>query len=243
MSRILRLLFEFQTPYSGDIRFITGNAIRHALSAFDGDIDCSVGKLTDLPYLTEPKSYHEFFRFRTRKYLPPFNMERYFDKYRNRIGVRVFYTPRFVTFDVLDPSEGFLSFLQKKKLLQLGGRRNSGFGVVALKEFVWIDLEDINLPDRATHLTLLAPMVFLPGIVEKYECRQEQLRIWNHSTKNNILVFSPGQFYRLKPKTNISKVAMEGITRRLRKGHTRLLNQFGFGEYILNDFHNGGKKS
>ena len=175
MTQVLRLLFKFQSPYKGDIRFITGNAVRHALSPWKGKLDCSVGILTDSRHLSLPKTYWQFFQRRTEVYLPPHNFETFYNKMEGHADYRYFSTPECVTFDVIDPPKGFLESLKAREFLQFGGGRNAGFGVVNLYDTLWIDLDQLKFPSTATHLTLVTPILYLPRIVVKYSNRQRQL--------------------------------------------------------------------
>ncbi len=242
MTRILRLLFKFQTPYKGDIRFITGNAIRHALSPWDGKLDCSIGKFTDTRRLIMPKTYEPFFQRRTEVYLPPHNFETFYNKMKGKDDYRYFSTPECVTFDLIDPPNDLLESLEVREFLQFGGGRNAGFGAAVLHDSLWIDVDQLNLPMNATHLTLIAPILYLPGIIKKYSCRREWLVVWNHGKSNHLRVFGAGQFFRLKEGLDIPRLAREGILRRERRNHKRILSHFGFGEFVLNNFGKGAAK-
>jgi hypothetical protein len=62
-GRIIRVLFDFQTEYMGNSKYITCNAFRHALSM---PIDVSIGIFTDKSRVFLPNSYEEFFEIRTK---------------------------------------------------------------------------------------------------------------------------------------------------------------------------------
>ena len=236
MTEILRLLFEFETEYKGDPRFIMGNALRHALSL---QLDASIGIFTDTSRLSLPRTYQDYFAIRTKKCLLHPHFEFFFDRVRGQRKFRCFFTPRGVIFDVLDPPEDLIEMIKSVEPFQLGGARNYGFGAVMLRDFLSIDMDELELIERATHLTLIAPIVHVPSIVEKYRCRQENILLWNNGKSNSVYAVAAGQFFRLKPGVDVQKIAREGILRR-EKAHKRLLGQFGFGEFILHDWKKQG---
>ena len=102
-----------------------------------------------------------------------------------------------------------------------------------------MDLDKISMPDQASHLTLIAPMVYLPPYAEKFNCRREPINIWNNGHMNQVEVIAPRQFFRLKPGKEIPKLALKGIMRKV-KTNKALFSQFGFGEFVLNDWRKGG---
>lgn len=236
MDEILRLLFRFHTEYKGDSRFIMGNALRHALSL---QLDTSIGIFTDIRQLIPPKTYQEFFSIRTKKcFLHP-HFELFFDRVQSHRRFRTFFTPEFVTFDILNPPVSLLETISSEELLQLGGARNCGFGAVTLQDFAFVNIDKLELVEEASHLTLIAPMVHMPTMVEKYKWRHEDVLLWNNGRSNSVRAVAPGQFFRLKSGLKIQRIAKEGITRR-EKSHRRLLGQFGFGEFILNNWKKSG---
>jgi hypothetical protein len=236
MNTILRLLFRFHTEYRGDPRFIMGNALRHALSL---QLDTSIGIFTDSQKLSQPKTYQDFFSIRTKKHFSPIYFELFFDKIQKKRKFRCFFTPSFVTFDCVAPPSDLIEKIQSLELLQLGGARNCGFGAVTLHDSVFIDVDELQFIEEASHLTLVSPMVHMPSIIEKYKWRYEDFILWNNNKSNPIHAVAPGQFFRLKMGLAVEKIAKEGILRRER-AHRRLLGQFGFGEFILNNWKKEG---
>ncbi|MHA1650407.1 MAG: hypothetical protein ACTSYB_09440 [Candidatus Helarchaeota archaeon] len=230
MPHILRLLFKFEAEYTGSPLFISGNALRHALSR---QVNTSVGIFTKEASLKMPHSYSDFFSIRTTKcFLRPF-YERWWNKVRHRVAVRCFFTPRFVTFDLithLDDIPDIIEHIQNCELIQLGGHRNWGFGIVALQDYLEIDLSSLKFPEKASHLTLLSPMLFFPSFIERYNCRHKLVKIWNHNHVNPVNIIAPGQFFRIKPGKNIQQIALRGILRKT------LFGQFGFGEFVVHDW-------
>jgi len=236
MDEVLRLLFRFHMEYKGDPRFIMGNALRHALSL---QLDTSIGIFTDQKRLNAPQSYQDFFLIRTeQRFLHP-HFEFFFEKSQGRRKFRCFFTPEFVTFDILNPPENLIETIHLMEPIQLGGARNCGFGAATLHDSLIIDVNKLKLVEEASHLTLLAPMVHMPTMVAKYKWRHENISLWNNGRSNSVRAVAPGQFFRLKPGLNIQKIAREGILRR-EKAHRRLLGQFGFGEFILNNWQKRG---
>ena len=235
MVEILRLLFQFHTEYKGDPRFIMGNALRHALSL---QLDASIGIFTDVRQLVQPRTYREFFLIRIKNcFLYP-HFELFFDRVQGQRKFRCFFTPGFVTFDILNPPTNLIETIKVVEPFQFGGARNCGFGAVTLHDSLFIDVDELELVETASHLTLIAPMVHMPSIVEKYEWRYEDILLWNNGRSNPVRAVAPGQFFRLKPGLNVQKIAREGILR-TEKAHKRLLGQFGFGEFILNEWKRG----
>ncbi|MHA1651365.1 MAG: hypothetical protein ACTSYB_14330 [Candidatus Helarchaeota archaeon] len=227
---ILRLLFRFETEYKGSPLFISGNALRHALSY---RVDTSIGIFTNDSTLQLPTSYTEFFSIRTDKcFLHP-HFERWWNKVSHRAAFRCFFTPRFVTFDLITPPDeinNIVEHIQNCELIQFGGRRSCGYGIVTLQDYIEIDLRSLEFPEKASHLTLISPLIYLPSFLERYNCRHKLVKIWNHNRVNPVNVIAPGQFFRIKPSKNIQKIALRGILRK------NLFGQFGFGEYIVHDW-------
>ena len=227
MPKIIRLLFRFESEYSSDPQFISGNALRHALSS---QLNTSVGIFTRSALLDQPKTYEEFFAYRTKKcFLHPY-FELWYDKRNHRRAFRYFFLPEAVTFDVLNPPENLIELIQGKEFIQFGGNRNCGFGMVRLQDSIEINVDQLQFPDRASHLTFLSPSIVVPPYVERYKCRYMPTTIWNHAKANVIQVIAPGQFFRIKPGKSVSTVARKGL---LRKG---LFGQFGFGEFMVHNW-------
>ncbi len=230
MPSILRVLFKFETEYAGSPLFVSGNALRHALSR---QVNTSVGIFTNTSSLQFPSSYEEFFLPRkTKCFLYPF-YEKWWNKITHHAAVRCFFTPRFVTFDLITPPQdlsNIIEHIQHCELIQLGGRRNCGFGRVTLQDYIEIELHSLPLPDHASHLTLISPMIYLPSFLERYNCRHKLVKIWNHNRVNPVNAIAPGQFFRIKSNKNIRKIALRGILRKC------LFGQFGFGEYVVHDW-------
>jgi len=232
MDKILRLLFRFHNEYKGDPRFIMGNALRHALSL---QLDTSIGIFTDQKRFLVPQSYQDFFKIRINpSFLHP-HFELFLEKIHGHRKFRCFFTPEFVTFDILNPPENLLDVIHSLEPIQLGGARNCGFGAATLHDSLTIDIAKLKFVEDASHFTLIAPMVHMPSMVHKYPWRYETINLWNNGKSNAVQAVAPGQFFRLKSELNIQKIAREGILRK-EKSHKRLLGQFGFGEFILNNW-------
>ena len=229
MVKLMRLLFKFDTEYSGPPLHIPGNMLRHALSM---QLNTSVGIFTNESTLTPPISYETLFYIRTQKcFLPP-HYEEWRDKVTQKKAYRCYFTPNFVTFDLIDPPANIIEIIQNKELIQFGAHRNCGFGVVTLQDSLEIDLDQIQFPDRASHLTLISPVIYLPQFAELYACRHKNVQIRNHTKVNQITTIAPGQFFRIKPGKEVQKIAKSGILRRV------LLGQFGFGEFVVHNWTN-----
>ena len=229
MTKILRVLFRFETEYFGPSLHISGNALRHALSL---QLNTSVGIFTQEATLAMPGSYPDFFLPRTKKcFLHPY-YEKWFDKISHQQAVRYFFTPQYVTFDLIDPPKNIINHIEKAELIQFGGKRNWGFGVVRLQDYLEIDLESLKFPEHASHLTFIAPVVYLPRFAERYNCRHKVIKLWNHNKVNHVRVVAPGQFFRIKEGKDISTIAKRGILRKVLFGH------FGLGEYIVHNWKN-----
>jgi len=227
MPKIIRLLFRFETEYGSNPQFISGNALRHALSL---QVNTSIGIFTNTHLLSQPKTYEEFFSYRIKKcFLPPY-FEIWYDKRNYKRAYRYFFFPIAVTFDILNPPENLIDLIREKELIQLGGNRNCGFGMVTLQDYIEIDLDQLQYPEKASHLTLLSPSIMIPPYVERYKCRHILITIWNHNKANMINVIAPGQFFRIKAGKSIPTIAKKGV---MRKG---LFGQFGFGEFMVHNW-------
>jgi len=179
-----------------------------------------------------PNSYTEFFSIRTNKcFLHPY-FERWWNKVSHRAAFRCFFTPAYVTFDLTAPPEDIIEHIQNCELIQLGGHRNWGFGIVTLQDYLEIDLLSLEFPEKASHLTLISPLIYLPSFLEWYNCRHKLVKIWNHNRANLVNTIAPGQFFRIKSGKNIRKIALRGVLRKA------LFGQFGFGEYVVHDWTN-----
>ena len=129
-----------------------------------------------------------------------------------------------------DPPDEFLKYLKNFEFFQFGGLRNEGFGVCRLIDHVKINVNDLKLPKKATHLTLISPVKYLPKYIEPYNCREEHIQLWSNNKLSNVKLFSAGQFFRLNNRRTIEKIALDGILRK------NLLGKFGFGEFVLNNW-------
>ncbi len=229
MVKILRLLFKFESEYVGSPQYIPGNSLRHALSI---QLNTSIGIFTSDAFLSQPRTYYEFFLLRTKKcFLRP-NFEVWWDKIHFRRAIRCFFLPLFVSFDLIQPPPNVIDCIQSKELIQFGGKRNTGCGIVTLQDHLEIDLNDFLLPEKASHLILISPSLYLPPFVEGYHCRHKEVQLWNHNQANTVNTVSPGQFFRIKPEKAIPKIARRGILRKMPLG------QFGFGEFIVHNWRN-----
>ncbi len=222
-------MFKFESEYAGSPLYIPGNSLRHALSV---QLNTSVGIFTTYSRLVLPSSYSDFFYIRQKRcFLQPY-FELWWDKIQHKQSYRCFFLPEFVSFDIIDPPENLLELIQTKDLIQFGGNRNAGFGMVALQDYIEIDVDGFQFPTKASHLTLLSPALHLPPFVDLYAYRHKQVQLWNHNTVNVVDAIAPGQFFRIKPDKDIPTIAKRGI---LRKGS---LGHFGFGEFIVHDWRN-----
>jgi hypothetical protein len=224
-NEVLRVLYQFQTEYRGNPLYITGNAFRHAISR---QVNASFGIFTDERNLFLPRNYQEFFDPRILKpFLLP-HVQSFFSKVKGKKQNIIFFTPSAVIFDILDPPEDSLDHLKEMGAIQLGGLRNEGFGVVELVDHININLDDVELPEKGTHVTLISPMLHVPKFLHPYDCRQDDIIFWNNNRKNRMKGISPGQFFGLRSGVDVKKIALRGILRRC------LFGKFGFGEYIVN---------
>ena len=227
INRVKRLLFKFHTEYKGYPLYVSANALRHALGM---KLNCSIGMFTNASRLYYPNSYTEFFRPRTEHiFLKPFS-HTFFSKYENQRKIIYFYRPFAITFDILNYPDDVIDYIRQKPLLQIGSGRSKGYGSISLHDWVEIDLKDVELPSKATHLVLLSPLLKIPNFVEKYNCRYNYEIIWNNGKKNKLKIVPPGQFFRLKKGKNLQKIALKGILRKT------LFGGFGFGEFQLYDW-------
>ncbi|MHA1381670.1 MAG: hypothetical protein ACTSRG_25150 [Candidatus Helarchaeota archaeon] len=227
-NNILRLLFEFDSPYIGYPLYITGNALRHALKT---RVNTSIGKFVNVNNLFIPNTYEEFFSLRTIETLLPPNFFNLFSKYEHKKKMQEFYEPHAVTFDIItDTPRQILNIIDKKDLIQLGGWRNKAFGVVHLIDSLEINLDDLKLPSKATHIILLSPIIHIPNFVESYDCRRSVEFFWNNSRRNSITIIAPGQFFRIKRDRDIEKIALKGIRRKF------LFGKFGYGEFQVKNW-------
>jgi len=226
-NKVLRLLFRFSSEYKGSPLFISGNSLRHAISR---QINVSFGSFIEKGYLISPETYDDFFGIRTEKpFLTP-HTQLFFSKCEKKKKNLIFFMPSGVTFDVINPSEDLITYIKNLEIIQLGGLRNEGFGIVELIDHVFIDLNDIELPSDGTHITLLSPILYVPKFLESYQCRQENIIFWNNGKKNRLKAISAGQFFRIKKNRTIKKIALIGILRKV------LFGQFGFGEFQINNW-------
>ena len=153
-----------------------------------------------------------------------------FDQRQQKRAYRYFFLPEAVSFDILNPPENFIEDIKETELIQLGRSRNSGFGIVALQDYIEIDVDQLEWPDQASHLTLISPTVTIPSFVARYDCRYTEMQIWNYNKLNAVKVIAPGQFFRIKAGKSIPSIARRGM---MRKG---LLGQFGLGEFVVHDW-------
>jgi len=230
-NKVLRLLFEFQTEYLGEPSYITGNAFRHCIS---NQINVSFGMFTDEKSLKSPKTYNEFFYIRTKK-CPIFrHVHKWYSKIEKKAKTREFFTVPGITFDIINPPNDFLKFVRERDIVQVGGGRNNGYGLMRLVDYIEISISDLELPDIASHVTLISPMLEIPNYLEPYKCRWDTLKIWNHGKSNLMKIVPPRQFFRIKKEQNVERIALKGI---LRAG---ALSQFGLNEFKVHDWTNGG---
>lgn len=230
-NKILRLLFKFETEYRGNPLYITGNAFRHAFSL---QINTSIGIFTDIKQLYCPKTYEDFFGPRIKRiFLLPY-IHTFFCKYTKKKKNVFFFRPKGVIFDIINAPESLLDYITKREIIQLGGGRNKTYGVVSLIDNILIELSDFNLPDKASHLTLISPLLEIPKFAVSYNCRQTFEVFWNNGMQNKLKIIPPGQFFRIKEGKNIRKTALNGILRK------NLFGKFGYGEFIVHDWKNGG---
>ncbi|MHA1752627.1 MAG: hypothetical protein ACTSWR_10880 [Candidatus Helarchaeota archaeon] len=224
---ILRLIFEFHAPYKGYPLYISANAFRHMIGM---SVNSSFGFFTTSP-LNCPKIYEEyFFEKKVSQLLLP-----HFYYRRSRMGnlakiIPIFF-PKYVTFDIFgteDELKHIINRIKSLKLMQLGGCRNLGYGVVTLHSFFMFKLENIQVPEQGTHAVLISPCSKIPKYFIKYNCRQDKEVLWNNGTKRIITIVPRGQFFRLKPGTNIKIAAIDGILRKYDP-----LGKIGYGEYII----------
>lgn len=230
---ILRLLFKFRlnSEYIGNSKYLTGNALRHALSM---QLDTSIGIFTKYNSVWYPDSYEDFFKIRLkREFLKP-HFYFIWDKYKQKRARKYFFKPSHVTFDILNPPSDIIDSIKNNPLIQFGGGRNRGYGKADLADWVWIDPYDLNYSEDATHITLISPLLYIPRFVHKYNCRWDREIFWNNGEKNVLKIVSPGQFFRLKNGKDVVRIAQKGILRK------SLFGKFGYGEFFLTNWPNGG---
>jgi len=228
---ILRLYFKFETEFIGSF-YVTGNAFRHAIGR---KVNTSIGIFSFQKKLSTPETYDDFFQPRIFQVFNEINYHTFFCKRKKR-QKQIFYSrPYGVIFDIINPDKDLLEYIKNKNLLQFGGGRNRGYGYVTLKDYIFIDLNTIEMPKEGTHISLLSPMIYIPKFVEPYNCRKDVEIFWNNSRKNAIRIIPKGQFFRIKKGKNIKKIALKGILRKC------LFGAFGYGEYMVKNWKNGGK--
>jgi len=220
---ILRLLFKFLAEYSGFPMYISGNAIRHALKVHER---VKFGIFTNKK-LTIPDTYEEFFDIRrSSMFLFP-----HITRIRPRKGIsmkqdtcikHIIYYPLYLTVDILTSNSEVLKKVKDKEIYQFGGCRRLGYGLASLIDYVWINIQELDLPNKASHAVLLSPLLSIPSFFYAYSCRWDREILWNNNVKKEIRVVPNGQFFRLKINDGekLGKIA----------GH------IGFGEFILCDW-------
>jgi len=223
-------LFEFETESLGIPSHVSGNAFRHATSS---QVNVSVGIFSSLKPLTQPTSYQDFFTCRLQKISPITHEHSYFDKYERVSKINYFSRFPGITFDIISPPKDYVKYLQNLELIQFGKGRNRGYGLVRLVDALEINIDDIKLPNTATHATLLSPLFYIPKYFEKYNCRKKYQVIWNHGKKKRIQTIPTGQFFRLQKERNVKAIARAGILRK------NLFGQFGLGEFLLHNWTGG----
>lgn len=227
-QKILRTIFKFSSPYKGFPNFIQGNMIRHALSL---QLKTSIGVFSNLHPLNSPNNYEDLFLIRKQKV--PLKPDRWVRSPRHGEHQDNYYTywPPAVTFDFIDPPEDILDIIKEKQdqVLQLGGLRNCGLGIISLYDYQWIDLGEISsfLPNEATHITLISSIWAIPRFCHSYRCRYAEIPFWNNGNVSVKRVVAHGQFFRLKEGVNVRKVALKGLLKKTPLG------DFGLGEFQI----------
>ena len=135
-------------------------------------------------------------------------------------------------FDVIDPPDDIMEHIASLDLIQFGGKRNNAYGVAELVDHVEIDLNSIEIPATASHITLLSPILYIPRFVHSYNCRKNIEVFWNNGKQNRLEVIPQGQFFRIKSGKEIKNIALKGILRKY------LFGKFGDGEYYIKDWNN-----
>ena len=135
----------------------------------------------------------------------------------------------------MNPPEKIVDKIEKLPLIQFGAKRNNGQGIVKLVDHLEIEFKDIELPDKASHLTLISPWMYIEKFVHRYDCRYATEIMWNNRKKNILNIIPNGQFFRIKSGKNIQSIARKGLLRK------HLFQQFGYGEFVLNDWNNNQK--
>jgi len=229
-NKILRLLFQFHSEYSGN-SYVSGNAVRHALKIHE---KVKFGIFTNKRKLTIPETYNEFFDIRrTIPFLFP-----YITKIRPRgmtqTSIRhIIYFPNYLTVDIITSSSTLLKKIRDKETYQFGGQRRLGYGLSSLIDYVWINVQELEIPSTASHAVLLSPMLSIPSFFYAYPCRWDREILWNNNIKKIIKLIPSGQFFRLK-SNKIESIALKGMTCNMPFGH------IGFGEFVLCDWNTGG---
>ena len=230
--KVLRLLFKFLSPYKGNPKYVSGNALRHALSM---NVYTSIGIFTNQSKLIRPDNYNQFFQIRTNSSFLDFIIAKKINRYTLKPYLDLIFFPKYIVFDLMRFQDDIIDRIKEKELIQFGGRRNFGYGVVELVDYLYIDLNDIKMPENATHAILISPMLYIPWFFEKYNCRREVEALWNNGIKKNFNIIPKGQFFRLKNSIDIKRIALKGILRKCFGGNV------GYGEYYLVNWDNNHK--
>ena len=231
-NKILRLLFEFQSTLLGVPSFLSGNSFCHATSS---PVYASNGVFSEILPLKHPKTYPEFFLMRKQNCILTPQHYYWFSKIEQKQKKNWYVLPPGITFDILNPPHDLIKQL-KQKFIQLGPGRNRGHGIVRLVDYIWINVDDLDLPEEGSHVELYSSLFKIPKFVHEYKCRKTILTFWNNGHKSNMKVISSKQYFRLKDGINIKKVALLGILRKTIHG------RHGLGEYqvVTYDKKNGG---
>jgi hypothetical protein len=142
--------------------------------------------------------------------------------------------PQFVTFDLINPPDKIIEYIKDMEVIQFGGGRNKGYGLVELTDWIWIDYNELKFPSEGSHITLISPILYIPHFVQKYNCRKVYEIFWNHGRKNKLEIIPPGQFFRISKNKNIQKIARKGVLKKF------LFGKFGYGEYIIHNWNKDG---
>ena len=176
-----------------------------------------------------PKSYQVFFEIRSQHdFLEPHFVYRY-NRYNKKLIQNIYFYPKFIVFDLLNTSIEIIEIINKKNFIQLGGNRNLFYGVVKLKDYISIDIADLELPSNASHAILISPALSIPDYFESYKCRWSDEILWNNGVKKRIRIIPLGQFFRIKKNGDRKKIALDGIISR---------DNNGYGEFLLHDWKN-----
>ena len=229
-NKILRLLFQFQLPFVGQPNFVSGNAFRHALSR---QVNSSIGIFSTTKGLKYPRDYDDFFKIRMKYVSFPFQEHFWFCKIDNKEKITKYHYPEGITFDLINPPEDIVKEIKSKEI-RFGKFRNKGAGKVRLVDSLWIELEDLDMPETVTHLELISPIFQIPLYVHSYKCRHLRYTFWNKGSWNNFDYVARGQFFRLKDGNDVRKIALKGMLKK------SLWGKFGLGEFKLVEYNNGG---